>query len=125
MVPFLTLAGMAVFATVFISVLRWQEAARTYRVDDLKACMIKCMGFAAERFYHNGQLEIELAEESCVQEKGAQILFTLDLHGGEIYLRGNEKDAYDFFGNSVAGDEGLVLDQAGRFRKSWIGHIPE
>lgn len=123
--PFLTLAGLACFATVFISVLRWQEADRTYRVDDLKSCMIKCMGFAAERFYQNGQLEIELAQESCVQEKGAQILFTLDLHGGEIYLRGKEKDAYDFFGNSVVGDEGLVLDPAGRFRKSWIGHIPE
>ncbi len=125
MAPYLTLAGLGFFATVLISGLRWEEASRTYRVDDLKACMIKCMGFAAERFYQNGQLEIELAQEACIQEKGKQIKFNLDLLAGEIYLSGKERDSYDFFGNSVLGDEGLVLDPAGRFRKSWVGPIPD
>jgi hypothetical protein len=87
--------------------------------------MEKCIGFAAERFYQNGQIEMKLAQEACVQDWGKEIHFSLDLHEGEIYLRGSEKEGVDFFGNGSQGDEGLVLDPAGRFRTTWVGDVAE
>jgi hypothetical protein len=122
-IPFFGLAGLSLFATVSITSWRWQHSPRTYRVDELKACMEKCMRFAAERFYQNGQLKMELAQETCVEAKRPQIEFSLDLYEGEIYLRGSERPETDFFGNGVNGDEGLVLYPVGRFREAWTARL--
>lgn len=119
--PFWVLAGFSLVATLTLFGWRWQAADRNYRVNDLKNCMVKCIGFAAERFYQNGQKEMKLAQESCVQDWGKEINFSLDLHDGEIFLLGSEKESVDFFGNGTSGDESLVLDPSGRFRSNWVG----
>jgi len=61
---------------------------------------------------------MDFTKEACGFEHGRYLDFNLFLAGGEIYLRGKEKAGIDFFGNSVLGDESLVLDPVGRFRKS-------
>lgn len=116
--PFLVLAILAGSASVVVSSFRWAAADRTFAINDLKACMVKCMSFSSESFYNNGELELALSRESCVQEKASDIDFNLFLSAGEIYLRGREKPSTDFFGNTILGDESLILDPAGRFRKS-------
>jgi hypothetical protein len=50
---------------------------------------------------------------------------TLDLHKGDLLLRAVESDGVDYFGNGKPGDEGLVLDASGRFRRSWSSGISE
>ena len=119
-IPFFALAILSLAGALMLTGWRWDQAARTYRVNDLKACMDKYMDFASERFYQKGQLEIELARSTCIQKARTQIFFSLDLHGGGIYLRGSEKREHDFFGNGKPGDQGLVLDPRGGFRGIWI-----
>jgi hypothetical protein len=111
--PFWTLAGISLLATLTLFGWRWHASAQNYRVNELKS------------FYQNGQIEMKLAQEACVQDWGKEIHFSLDLHEGEIYLRGSEKEGVDFFGNGSQGDEGLVLDPAGRFRTTWVGDVAE
>jgi hypothetical protein len=123
--PFFGLAGLSLIATLSLSGWRWMHADRVFRIDDLKACMEKAMEFAAPRFYQHGQIDIELSQESCVQEKSSEIHFSLDLVEGELYLSGSEKLGKDFFGNGKPGDDGLVLDPSGRFRVAWMGHSTE
>ncbi len=125
--PFWVLAGLSLVATLTLFGWRWQAADRNFHVNELKNCMVKCIGFAAERFYQNGQKEMNLAKEACLQDWGKEINFSLDLHDGEIFLRGSEKEGVDFFGNGILGDEGLVLDPSGRFRSNrvGVGHGPE
>lgn len=116
--PFLWVATTACVVSLLISLFRWSGAEQTFKMNELKACMVKTMSSAAEQFYQNGKLQMDFTKEACGFEHGRYLDFNLFLAGGEIYLRGKEKAGIDFFGNSVLGDESLVLDPVGRFRKS-------
>jgi hypothetical protein len=80
---------------------------------------------ASIRFYQQGELGTRLEEEPCVQALSGKVDLTLDLHEGELLLRGIEKDTLDYFGNGHPGDEGLVLDASGRFRRAWSAKLIE
>lgn len=117
--PFAVLACLALAASIGISGYRWSEVKEAFRVDDLKACMDRCMRMASVRFYQHGELEIQVAGEPCVQERADRIDFTMDLHKGNLYLRAYESESADYFGDGATGNEGLVLDVNGHFRKAW------
>lgn len=117
--PFAILAALALSASASISAYRWKEVKEAFRVDDLKACMDKCMRMASVRFYQHGELEIQVAGEPCVQERQGRIDFTMDLHKGNLYLRAYENDTADYFGDGTVANEGIVLDVNGHFRRAW------
>jgi hypothetical protein len=117
--PFTVLSGLSLLIAAGITAQRWHEVSEVFRVDDLKACMERCMSKASARFYQQGELRVDLAGEPCVQSRQGWVDMSLDLHGGDLFLRAVEVVGADYFGNGRPGDEGLVLDAAGRFRKSW------
>ncbi|MDB5106211.1 MAG: hypothetical protein JWP91_3900 [Fibrobacteres bacterium] len=123
--PFALLASLAVLVGVGVSFQRWTEVRDVFRVDDLKSCMDRCMRLAAVRFYHDGELQVGMEGERCVRERLGRVNMTLDLHQGELLLRAVESDSVDYFGNGKMGDEGLVLDAGGRFRKAWSTNFTE
>ena len=122
--PFTALAMVALALAMVVSAQRWGQVRAVFRVDDLKACMDHCMRLASFRFYQQGELKIQVEGEPCAQALGGSVDLSLDLHDGELLLRGAEKDAVDYFGNGHPGDEGLVLDASGRFRRSWSSKTP-
>jgi hypothetical protein len=117
--PFATLAALALAAAAVISLYRWSEVREAFRVDDLKACMDKCMRMASVRFYQHGEMEIQVAGEPCVLSRAGHLDFTMDLHKSNLYLRAYENDTSDYFGDGTVGNEGLVLDVNGHFRRAW------
>jgi hypothetical protein len=123
--PFTALALIALIFALAVSFQRWRQVRAVFRVDDLKACMDHCMRLASVRFYQQGELKIQLEGEPCAQALGGKVDLSLDLHDGELLLRGGEQDTVDYFGNGHPGDEGLVLDVYGRFRRSWTSKISE
>lgn len=123
--PFTTLAMIALVFALAVSFQRWRQVRAVFRVDDLKACMDHCMRLASVRFYQQGELKIQVEGEPCVQALGGGVDLTLDLQDGELLLRAAEKDTTDYFGNGERGDEGLVLDATGRFRRSKSSKIVE
>ncbi|MEO6098468.1 MAG: hypothetical protein ABIW76_23475 [Fibrobacteria bacterium] len=123
--PFTALAMLALVFALAVSFHRWRQVRAVFRVDDLKACMDHCMRLASVRFYQQGELKIQVEGEPCVQELGGNVELSLDLHDGELLLRGAERDTSDYFRNGHPGDEGLVLDAYGRFRRSWTSKTIE
>jgi hypothetical protein len=121
--PFTTLAMIALIFALALSIQRWRQVRAVFRVDDLKSCMDRCMRMASVRFYQQGELGTRLEEEPCVQSLRGKVGLTLDLHDGELLLRGIEQDTVDYFGNGHPGDEGLVMDATGRFRRSWSAKL--
>ncbi|HKP98127.1 MAG TPA: hypothetical protein VJ385_20525 [Fibrobacteria bacterium] len=117
--PFTALTLVSLAVAFAISFERWHEVRNVFRIDNLKACMETCMRKASYRFYNQGELQIDVAGEPCVLERQGQVELSLDFHGGELHLRAVENDSVDYFGNENRGDEGLVLDATGRFRKAW------
>ena len=117
--PFAVLSGLALAASLALSFQRWSDVGEAFRIDDLKACMDRCMRMASMRFYQQGQLEIEVAGQPCVLARKDRIDFTMDLHKGDLYLRAFENDTADYFGDGSVGNEGLVLDADGHFRRAW------
>jgi hypothetical protein len=124
-VPFNALACFAFLAAFGISLHRWREVRDVFRVDDLKSCMDRCMRMASVRFYQQGELNMEVAGEPCVRERRGKVDMTLDLHDGDLLLHAVESESLDYFGNGHPGDEGLVLDASGRFRRAWSSKIIE
>jgi hypothetical protein len=116
--PYALLAGLSLALALAVSVKRWLDVRDVFKVDDLKACMEKCMRKASVRFYQQGELQIDLEGESCVVQRRGQVNMALDFQGGDLRLSAFEAADTDYFGNDRKGDQGLVLDAAGRFRKA-------
>ena len=117
--PFGLLAGMALAAALGMTIFRWTDASEAFRIDDLKSCMDRCMRLASIRFYQQGELEVQVAGQPCVMQRKDRIDFTMDLHKGDLYLRAFENDTADYFGDGAVGNEGVVLDANGHFRRAW------
>ncbi len=115
--PFGAIAALAIIANVGLSGFRLTQAERTFRVDNLKACMMECLNIAAERYYQQGQWDGGLATEPCLRDQGTQLLFSLNLRRGEVLLRTMEKDSSDYFEDGLNGNQGLVLEPNGGFTK--------
>ncbi|GEM_PF-2125265 len=124
-IPFTSLSMLALVFALALSFERWSQVRSVFRVDDLKACMDRCMRLAVTRFYSQGELRIEAIGEPCVKEHQGMVDMSLDLRDGDLFLRAHENDTLDYFGNGTPGDEGLVLDATGRFRHTWAAKIAE
>jgi hypothetical protein len=118
--PYAVLAGASLALALALSAKRWIEVRDVFKVDDLKACMEKCMRKAAVRFYQQGELQIDVEGEPCVLQRRGQVDMTLDFKSGDLRLNAFEAADDDYFGNGRNGDQGLVLDAVGRFRKAFI-----
>lgn len=123
--PFHTLSLLALAFALGLSHYRWNQVRSVFRVDDLKACMERSMHKASQRFYHQGEMNMDAGAEACVVLLQGKVDMNLDLHQGELLLRAVESDGVDYFGNGSPGDEGLVLDASSRFRRSWSPTIHE
>lgn len=123
--PFHTLSLLALAFALGLGIYRWNQVRSVFRVDDLKACMERSMRQASQRFYHHGELQMDVETLSCVRVLRGKVDMNLDLHQGELFLRAVESDGVDYFGNGSPGDEGLVLDATSRFRRSWSPTISE
>jgi hypothetical protein len=117
--PFATLAALSLAFTLGLSGKRWMDVREAFRIDDLKHCMDRCMRLAATRFYQQGELQIQVEGEPCVQERRGRVDFTMDLFKGDLFLRAYESDSSDYFGDGMRGNQGLVLDANGRYRRAW------
>ena len=118
------LSAIALVPAGAVSWHRWSAASRVYRLDELKGCMGRCLGLGLDRFYEYGLLAGEISREPCLEAHRERIRVTLGLQEGAVFLRADEEASADFFGNGVAGDEGLILE-GGRFRKALRGKAPE
>lgn len=119
--PFLALTLSAMLLALGISAMRWRRVESVYRIDDLKACMERCLVRAEARFHEQGQWGMGVPEEPCALDNRGRLDFSLDLRVGELHLSAFERDSSDFFGNGLKGDEGLNLDVAGHFRRVGSG----
>ena len=119
--PFLTLFVLALGVTVAVSSLRWTTATQVYRVSDLKGCLGSCLERGLQRFHRDGKLEGELSRESCLANHRDKVDVGMGFQRGELLLWAIEKPGFDYFGNGVTGDEGLMLDAEGRFRSTGGG----
>jgi hypothetical protein len=116
--PYAVLAGASLLFSLALSAKRWQDARDVFKVDDLKTCMESCLRKAAVRFYQQGELQIDLEGEPCVVQRRGLLDMALDFQGGDLHLTAFESAGADYFGNARSGDQGLVLDASGRFRKT-------
>jgi hypothetical protein len=124
-VPFVSLSLFALIVALGMGIQRWRDARNVFRIDNLEACMDQCMRRASSRFYQQGELKIDLAGEPCVQERLGKVRMSMSFHGGELTLRAIENENSDYFGNENLGDEGLVLDAAGRFHKASTANLQD
>ncbi|MEO7776850.1 MAG: hypothetical protein ABIY63_04920 [Fibrobacteria bacterium] len=118
--PFALLSTASLLIALGISFARWERVRDVFRVDDLKACMDKCLRQATVRFYQHGELQIDREGEPCIKELQGKVDLSLDFRGSELRLRAKEIPSFDYFGNGSGGDEGLVLDATGRFKRTVI-----
>src|SRR5690606_35106445 len=117
--PFAVLSIAALALSLGVSVWRWSSSERVYRIDDLKACMETGMEQSALLFHKHGRMGFAVPAEPCILVRKGLVDFSLDLQRGELLLRAAETGTSDYFGNGAPGDEGLILDGNGRFRRGW------
>jgi hypothetical protein len=115
--PFILLGILGLAVAMAVSLDRWSDIRTVFRIDELKACMDQSLRKASVRFYQEGELRMDLADEPCVRERKDQVALSLDFQAGELRLRAVEKPGVDYFGDEDNGSEGLVLDAMGRFSK--------
>lgn len=116
--PFAALSIASLALALGVSAWRWNSVDLVYRVDDLKACMERSLGRAEILFHKQGRMGFEVPADPCMVSRLGMVDFSLDLQRGELLLRVAEADSVDYFGNGIQGDEGLILDGNGRFRRS-------
>ncbi len=116
--PFAALSLASLAVALSLSFLRWREVRDVFRIDDLKACMEASLREASYRYYHQGELRVDVAGNPCMLERKGRVDMTLDFNGGDLRLRAAENDTVDYFGNRIRGDQGLILDENGRFYRT-------
>lgn len=114
--PFLLLFVLAMISTLAMGVQRWRQADRNFAVTDLKRCLLTCLDRALDRFHGEGRLEGDLANEACLYRHREDVGIGIGFQRGELLLWAIEKPGRDYFGNGKTGDQGLMLDDEGRFR---------
>ncbi len=120
--PFRVLAGIAMTLAAAIAWCRWSAAERTFRIDALKQCMEGSMRALADRYYGGEALnQLKPAGEPRLREMSGSLEPALWFSGGDLLLRASETPISDFFGDGTAGNQGLILDANGRFRKAEAG----
>ncbi len=115
---FVGLFLLAVGATAAVTLERWRSASRVYRIGDLKACMQACLERGLERFHREGRLPGDLERQPCLAVHRESVDLGAGFQRGELLLWAIEKPDRDYLGNGKPGDEGLMLDAEGRFRRT-------
>jgi hypothetical protein len=119
--PFLALFILMLAATAALSGWRWVTADKVYHHAALKGCLLHCLDRALDRFHRDGRLDEGIQREACLSRYREQVEIGMGFQRGELLLWTIEKPGQDYFGNGKPGDQGLMLDAAGRFRTTGSG----
>lgn len=119
--PFLTLFILALAVTLTVTWVRWRSATQVYRLTNLKGCLHKCLDRGLDRFHRDGKLEADLSKEGCLAAHRNKVEVNMGFQRGELLLWAIERPGFDYFGNGKSGDQGLILDDEGRFRSTGGG----